>query len=86
MFRVCLVLSLAALGCASTASAHAATVMTCGSKARQHPSSCTISSDGTTAGTARLSSLKWSGWGKARATARGRQAANHRDRDGSLPR
>ena len=86
MFRVCLVLSVAVLGFASTASAHAATVMTCGSKARQHPSSCTVSSDGTTAGTARLSSLKWSGWGKARATAKGRQAANHRDRDGSLPR
>ena len=25
-------------------------------------------------------------WDKARATAKGRQAANHRDRDGSLPR
>jgi hypothetical protein len=86
MFRVCLVLSLAVFGLASAASAHAATVMSCGSKYRQHPSACTVSSDGTAAGTARLTGLRWTGWSKNTATARGRQSANHRDRDGSLPR
>ena len=86
MFRVCLVLSLAALGLAFPASAHAATVMTCGSKARQHPSSCVVSSDDTSAGTARFFSLRWKGWAKNTATATGRQSANHRDADGSLPR
>ncbi len=86
MFRVCLVLSLAVLALSATASARAATVMSCGSKYRQHPSSCTVSSDGTSAGTARFSGLRWTGWAKNTATARGRQSANHRERDGSLPR
>ncbi|MDA0167503.1 hypothetical protein OJ998_00275 [Solirubrobacter taibaiensis] len=91
MFRVCLALALAAvvLGTA-TASAHALTVMGCSSgnatKWRQHPGSCTYSSDGSSAGTARFTSLRWRGWGKATATATGRQTANHRDRDGSLSR
>lgn len=86
MFRVCLVLSLAVLGLATTASAHAATAMACGAKYRQHPSTCTHSSDGSSAGTARFTSLRWTGWGKNRATAKGRQTANHRERDGSLRR
>ena len=87
MFRVCLVLSLAVLGLVTTASAHAAsTAMSCGSKYRHHPSSCVVSSDGTSAGTARLSGLRWSGWGKNSAKATGRQSANHREADGSLPR
>ncbi|MDA0179454.1 hypothetical protein OJ997_04035 [Solirubrobacter phytolaccae] len=86
MFRVCLVLSLAVLGLITASASAATTVMACGSKYRQHPSSCVVGSDGSTAGTARLSSLRWTGWSKNTATAKGRQSANHRERDGSLPR
>ncbi|MBE2319884.1 hypothetical protein DVA67_028220 [Solirubrobacter sp. CPCC 204708] len=81
MLRVCL-LAFCILGLGA-GSANAATVMACGSKFRQHPSSCAV---GSGASGANFTSLKWRGWGKPIATARGRQTANHRDRDGSLPR
>jgi hypothetical protein len=55
---------------------------------RQHPSRCTYSEDelGGVAGMASFVGLRWSGWGKGTATARGHQHANHRRKDDSLPR
>lgn len=78
------------LGLLIAAPAHAFPVMSCwngqGQDWLDRPSTCTYSIDGGVAGTAHLVSLKWRHWGKPRATATGRQTANHRRRDGSLPR
>lgn len=55
-------------------------------KWRQHPRSCVHDSTGSNAGTIALASLEWTGWGKSRATAKGKHVANHLTDDGVLVR
>lgn len=51
-------------------------------KWRTKPRNCTYSSNGTEAGTIRLTDLSWRTWGGARAIARGAAVDNH-DQDGN---
>ena len=77
-------------GLLCAAPAQAFPVMSCwngtGQDWLEHPSRCTHSTDGSSARTASFVGLRWSRWGKRTATATGRQTANHRRRDGTLPR